>query len=57
MFKVNDLETILKCIETYLSRGNFEDQLDAWIENPLVAVDPAIPPGEGSVSAMILRAK
>ena len=57
MFKVNDLETILKCIETYLSRGNFEDQLDAWIENPLVPVDPAIPPGEGSVSAMILRAK
>ena len=37
----NNLETILKCIKTYLSRGNFEDNLNNnWLRSP-VAREPS----------------
>ena len=46
------LKIILKCITTYLSRGHFEGDLDAWLINPVVPVAPAegeveLPPGGG----------
>ena len=46
------LKILLKCITTYLSRGHFEGDLDAWLINPVVPVAVAdggveLPPGGG----------
>ena len=46
------LKIMLKCITTYLSRGHFEGDLDAWLINPVVPVAAPeggveLPPGGG----------
>ena len=40
------LKTLLKCVVSYLSRGNFEGQLDTWLNNPVLPVVPAVGAGE-----------
>ena len=41
---ISSLKVFLKCVTTYLSRGHFEGDLDAWLINPVVPV--AAPGGE-----------
>ena len=48
----SNLKVLLKCVATYLSRGHFEGDLDAWLYNPVVPVPApdggvALPPGGG----------
>ena len=38
-------ETVLKCIETYLSRDNFEDNFNTWLRNPVIPENPQAKPG------------
>ena len=46
------LKILLKCVTTYLSRGHYEGDLDAWLINPVVPVAAPeggheLPPGGG----------
>ena len=42
-----NLETIVKSIDTYLSRGSFEERLAAWLRAPASPEDPQDPAGAG----------
>ena len=46
-----NLETLVKCIRSYLSQGHFEGDFDDWLENPVVPVVP--PPDEAALPPWI----
>ena len=42
-----NLETIVRSIDSYLSRGSFEERLGGWLRAPASPEDPQDPPGAG----------
>ena len=42
-----NLETIVRTVDTYLSRGSFEKRLGGWLRAPVSPEDPLDPPGAG----------
>ena len=42
-----NLETIVRTIDTYLSRGSFEERLGGWLRVPTLPEEPQDPPGAG----------
>ena len=49
-----NLETIVRTVDTYLSRGSFEERLGGWLRAPVSPEDPLDPPGALSNVADIL---
>ena len=42
-----NLETIVRTVDKYLSRGSFEESLGGWLRTPVSPEDPLDPPGAG----------
>ena len=42
-----NLETIVKKVDMFLSRGSFEERLGGWLRAPVSPEDPLDPPGAG----------